>query len=389
MNVLILYAKSTFEVRNRKSALGAYIHCLANLLSNEHSIFVNGIHISEIKQESPALSSGKKGSGFSSYIPAFVKNIRRDNILFAGHHKLADELSASSARFDIIIEFYSYGSAVGTTLKKKWHIPLISVIDAPVIDEFEHFHGKKYVNRTKIIRNENATINLSDAVIAYSNPMKDYVLSRCSRPVAVYVHQNIDFSRFETCTTNKPVSPVNICFIGSFLKWHKVDFLLDGFEEVCKKTKAELRLYLVGEGMEYENVKKYAAGLPCASRIIFTGYKDGVTLQELKCNMHIGIMPGSNWYGIPNKLFEYLAADMLVLAPATPSIYDVFANHGVELFKTGDAADFENKLEHMVLEYETLYEKNKPRVREFIGKYTSEHTKTLYLDLIKKATNTK
>jgi glycosyltransferase involved in cell wall biosynthesis len=74
-----------------------------------------------------------------------------------------------------------------------------------------------------------------------------------------------------------------------------------------------------------------------ASDIFIPGFMDGEELLNFKQKINIGVMPGSNWYGAPNKIFEYGAAKMAVVAPDTPTISELFQNsEDLLLFKHDD-----------------------------------------------------
>ena len=54
------------------------------------------------------------------------------------------------------------------------------------------------------------------------------------------------------------------------------------------------------------------------------GFVSEEELQEYKRMFTIAIMPGSNWYGSPLKLFEYAFAQIPFIAPSTPTVRSIF-----------------------------------------------------------------
>jgi glycosyltransferase involved in cell wall biosynthesis len=214
----------------------------------------------------------------------------------------------------------------GINSLKKNNKPLVIVYDAPVLEEYEFFHGKKYFFKNKILKRQAQTLKHASHVITYSKAVKKYLENLLGHPIKSSTHQNVDFTRFEFVEGKQlDGSPINIGFVGSFLKWHKVDLLINTYNKL-RKDGISAKLYLIGNGMEYAAIKEQVGMSKYSCDIQMTGFLDGKELYEYKKQMHIGIMPGSNWYGAPNKIFEYGAANMAVVAPATPTIRDLFTD---------------------------------------------------------------
>jgi len=153
--------------------------------------------------------------------------------------------------------------------------------------------------------------------------VKKYVWEKIGMHTTIQLHQNIDFTRFDFIHEKRLEQTINIGFIGSFLKWHRVDLLLKTFSRL-KDEHYNIKLYLLGMGEEYASIKEKWSASKYKEDIFLPGFVDGEELLKLKKRIHVGVMPGSNWYGAPNKIFEYGAAHMAVIAPNTPTINDLF-----------------------------------------------------------------
>lgn len=322
--ILIIYAKSTDEIFNRQSALGSYIHCLATiLLKNGYEVSINGEAFNKELQLNKSSSSQKTSSSFvKGLIPGFIKEGLKDYRLLKRLKVLTDNLEGKAAP-DLILEFYTYGSEVGFQLSKKFKKPLFLIYDNPVLEEHLFFHGDQLLFRKLIEEREKRSILQAKGIVAYSRAVNQYLDEKYNKKLPVHIHQNVDYTRFDFIEKKKDDGTVNIGFIGSFLKWHRVDLLISAFTRLRKAGK-DCRLYLIGAGMEYGNVKKLVDANQFAADIILPGFSDGEALLRFKECLDIGVMPGSNWYGAPNKIFEYGAAKMAVVAPDTPTIKDLF-----------------------------------------------------------------
>ncbi|MBL7897069.1 MAG: glycosyltransferase, partial [Crocinitomicaceae bacterium] len=242
-------------------------------------------------------------------------------------------------------------------------------------------HKSLFENKCRKL--EKKTFEHATNIVVYSQPMIDYCVKNiCSDTTKYKIHQNIDFSRFQFFEGEKDYSNgINICFVGSFLKWHRVDLLLQAYKKILAEfPDKKLHLYLIGDGMEKERMESLAKQLDLTN-YTFTGYKDGQELIELQMKMHIGVMPGSNWYGAPNKLFEYGAMKMAVIAPDTPTINYNFSENQILLFKIEDISGIQVLLQQLI-ENEKLLLTCSELNFEFITKHYSANKTYRFYKLI-------
>lgn len=379
--ILIIYAKGSSELLNRQSALGSYILCLGKLLNETgHDIYINGESLSQLGSKPVSnLNVPVSANKFSKFIPGSVKNIFRDKKIFAKHKSIFKDLK-NSGPYTLILEFYTYGSNLGTLAGRAFNCPLITIFDSPVLEEYVFFNGAKLFNRRKIESEQNATLKNSNLIVVYSNAVKDYVEQRTNIIGKTRIHQNVDFTRFDFIEPRKIESEINIGFIGSFLKWHRVDLLLNIFEKL-KNDGLNVKLWLVGSGMHWPVIAEKVSNSPYKDSIHLTGFCDGAKLLEIKKHLHIGVMPGSNWYGAPNKIFEYGAAGLAVMAPSTPTIKDLFTNE-IRLFDWDNETSAYEELKYICLNPHiiTLLQTS---LQQFIQKkYSAKNTLNFYNGLI-------
>jgi glycosyltransferase involved in cell wall biosynthesis len=330
--IIIIYAKGTEEIFNRQSALGSYIHCLSTILvKNGYKVSVNDLSFNiDLKQQNVFSVNSPSSSFLKKLIPDFLKEVLKQIKLFQRLDNLYTNIDKKeSSKLDYIIEFYTYGSDLGYKLSKKYKKPLLLIYDNPVKEEYQFFHGKQLFFRNRVKEREKNSILQARKIVVYSNAVKEYLNSKYAKKLPVFIHQNVDYTRFDFINNKTNDSIVNIGFIGSFLKWHRVDLLIKAFVRLRSEGK-KCRLYLIGNGMEFNSIQQMVYKSGFRSDISLPGFADGELLLEYKQKMDIGVMPGSNWYGAPNKIFEYGAAKIAVVAPDTLTIKDLFKN-GEEL----------------------------------------------------------
>ena len=106
--------------------------------------------------------------------------------------------------------------------------------------------------------------------------------------------------------------------------------------------------------------------------------------MNYKKQIDIGVMPSSNWYGAPNKIFEYGAAKIAVVAPSTPTIVDLFENNkDLILFENESFDSLYNSLLKLVENQELLNTLAENLQNKIKSKYSKENTFNFYDNLIK------
>ncbi len=383
--ILLIYTKNTGATVNRKAALDSYIYCLAGLLKEygNHRVHLNGIPYEDIIETDANTASGNTSSLKKLMPPAF-KRFLKDIVLFVTIKKIIKKLDAA-VTYDVIIEFYSYASNVGYKISKKMNVPLFIVYDAPVIDEYQLFNGTLPFFKKRINSREKQTLLAASGTVVYSNAVKDYLEKKIEKPLHTTIHQNIDFSRFEFIEGKTFSGVIKLGFIGSFLKWHRVDLLLEAFTKLMKEG-CDLQLYLLGMGEEFDWIKKKVEQNPYKSKIIMPGFVDGEELLNLKKQIHIGVMPGSNWYGAPNKIFEYGASQMAVVAPHTPTIADLFKDKKeLLLFEESSINGLYDHLKELVKNVELTRSLADNLQQKIKTNYSKSNTFDFYNHLIKEA----
>ena len=314
--------------------------------------------------------------------PSFIKSILKDILLFNSQKKIERKLLKLKS-IDIVLEFYSYGSLVGYNIARTRNIPLILIYDAPILDEYLFFNNSKPFFYKIIQKREKQTLLGTTSIVVYSNPVKNYIHKITGKTLNIGVHQNVDFSRFEFINERIYGDKINIGFLGSFLKWHRVDLLVDAFIKL-KKNGKNVSLFLLGDGEEFSNIKFKINNSEFRNDIILPGFVDNEVLFDFKKRIDIGVMPSSNWYGAPNKIFEYGAAKIAVVAPSTPTIVDLFENYkDLLLFENESFDSLYNALLKLVEDKELLKSLAENLHGKIKKKYSKENTFNFYDNLLK------
>lgn len=358
--VLILIAIPDFDFKNPNSAVLGYLKEVkeAFIKNGDEADFGYFENVSVAKENSPIIVY----SGLKGLIKRMVKQWKwlyqslAMKIYFSKQKSLLKQL-LEGKKYDEIVEFHTVGSIVGVELKRKWGANLSVIFDSPVAEQFLEMYGTRTIFWRKIKASERTTMQNADVVLAYSSACADYLIHKYRIPVPIAILPCVIHK--EEIIERAPSAIFSIGFIGSFLSWHKLELLVRVFAEFIKEY-PDSKLYLVGYGVEWKKIKNLVDDLDLIDHVDLPGFVSEEELQEYKRMFTIGIMPGSNWYGSPLKLFEYAFAQIPFIAPSTPTVRSIFEKDVDCLF-----IDEQNEASSLMQKITFAY--NNPQVMDQLG----------------------
>jgi glycosyltransferase involved in cell wall biosynthesis len=125
-------------------------------------------------------------------------------------------------------------------------------------------------------------------------------------------------------------------FVGGLTHWHNFDFLLDLIKNL-RETYSDVVLLIVGDGPLRKKIESGSVERGLESAIKITGTLPHLEVRKYLELVDVAVIPHSNEYRSPIKLFEYMGASKPVVAPATQPIQTVI-REGVDglTFRPGD-----------------------------------------------------
>ena len=126
-----------------------------------------------------------------------------------------------------------------------------------------------------------------------------------------------------------PSEPPTILYQGAVNIGRGIDQIIDAMEFL-----PEMRFVVAGDGDEYEKMRAYAASKPWGERIEFLGRLTPEELHRLTPTATIGACLLDNmglnyYYSLPNRIGDFVAAGVPLLATDFPEIRRVIASYGV------------------------------------------------------------
>ena len=372
--ILILVGIPNFNYANEQSAVLSFLNTLKKAFELEgHSVeFAENPKENPTPNLNPTTESQNKAKGF-------VKKVLKkwtwlyQTLAYRGYFKQQNQLFTklvNGKKFDHIVEFHTVGSTIGKNLAEKWGASFAVVFDSPVDEQFVEMYKTKTAYWARIVNSEKETLQAANKIMAYSLACQAYIQKKYNLKADISI---LPCVIHKPSTINKANDTVfSILFIGSFLVWHKVELLVEVFVEF-QKTYPASKLQLIGFGEEWENVKNKVAELGAEKSVEMPGFVSEDELLQYKQNCTIGIMPGSNWYGSPLKLFEYAQSKIPFIAPTTKTVSAIFKNETHCLF-----IDPESEKKSLLIMLTFLYEN--PLKRREMASRAHEYVKNNYED---------
>jgi len=250
---------------------------------------------------------------------------------------------------DFVYERYSHFHVSTSVIAEQFGIPYIVEINCPV-EERKWSGPAHFSSIASAIQKRVAT--RADAIVTVSMGMKNYLIERGIPSERIYVLPNgadcqlfdpqaIDGEEVRNKYNLKGKTVVG--FVASMEDYHGVGLLAQAAKQLTESAD-NIHFLLVGPSTQLEFLKKEDL-VECFT---LTGGVPYERIPEYISSMDICVVPASNWYFSPIKVFEYGAMGKPVIAPRVGPIQEVI-EHGTNgiLTKPGDAKDLAEKIQQL------------------------------------------
>lgn len=195
---------------------------------------------------------------------------------------------------------------------KELHIPSIVKIDDAV---YAKALGLKSIQRKIEKRYNSKTLQRASKVLVSNeytkNLVKDYYNVKLEN--LSIVPNGVDLKRFVI----KPKTKKQIIFSGVMYHHRGLDVLIDASSKIVHKH-PDVKIILLGNGPELENLKKMVKNMKLESNIEFHGWINHDDIPAILLESSIGIGPLRSTEvtknALPIKVLEYLAASLPIIA---------------------------------------------------------------------------
>jgi glycosyltransferase involved in cell wall biosynthesis len=167
-------------------------------------------------------------------------------------------------------------------------------------------------------------------------------------------------------------------FVGTFGPWHGVLALAEAIK--LMPSDARVRFLLVGSGSLKSEVERILREANAEQRVMMTGAVAHERVSGLldACDIlaspHVPLEDGSEFFGSPTKLFEYMAMGKAIVASRLGQIGDVLKNEETALLvEPGDARQLSEAILRLVNSSELRQRLGAAARREAIARHTWTH----------------
>lgn len=266
----------------------------------------------------------------SRILPQFGFELLEIFYNFSAIKKLERKVKTNEYRF--IYERQAFFLFAGAHIARKYSLPYIV--------EVNEVAGEQRVRRqvfTAIAKKiEKKVFNQADAIIVVSEHLKKKIEELGVDGGKIHIVENgVDEGMFDIAIDESQIrekhkankNTVVIGFVGWFVAWHKLDKLIDAIAQL--DAEQSVQLWLVGDGDLKQSLTDRALERGISQNLIFTGAIPYKEIPKYLKAMDVCVIPDSNKYRSPIKMFEYMAMAKTVVAPAYEPITKVI-NDGVD-----------------------------------------------------------
>ncbi len=187
---------------------------------------------------------------------------------------------------------------------------------------------------------ERLAVRLADDVLVANQAQLDVVRARTRGSRFTFVPNVPDDHLFgataprpERAETGEPVLIVT----STIARRYGIHVLVEALPHILARR--PVRALVLGVGPDLPALRELAASLQVESAVEFTGWVSPELVPDYLGRATVGIVPSASSYldqVTPNKLFEFVALDLPVVASDTPGARAHFGDDAIQFFRTGD-----------------------------------------------------
>ena len=305
--------------------------------------------------ESSPLIQGDDASGGSpgwvgrvkALLPRQVYELAELAYSVAAYRRLAGKIKQE--RPDGIYERYNLYLLAGVWAKKRFRLPFILEVNAPMAIERRQYGGLSWprlADWAELYVWKNA-----DVILPVTQVLADYMVRKGIDPSRIQVIPNaINEDHYKNLPSLEQAKEkmglggrLVIGFTGFVREWDRLDRIMVWVAQQAGRY--NVHLLVIGDGPARAEIEACATKLGVADRLSFTGAVPREQVPGLSMAFDIALQTALVPYASPLCLFEYLALGKAIVAPDQPNHHEILTN-GVDalLYDPDDSAGIEKAL---------------------------------------------
>jgi glycosyltransferase involved in cell wall biosynthesis len=323
-------------------------------------------------------------------IPRFIWVSIKDFLLMQFDKKAGKKLEATVLKHkpNIIYERSEYLQDSGVKPAKIHGVKYFVEVNAPFVQEMKSLEGWSFWLWLGH-RKERNKYSAADKIFVNSTALKDFLIKRYNvnsdkilvSPNRINKEEFIEGSKMQPTVIpqfNDESLPI-IGFVGSILPHHYVDVLVDAFS-IINKNNIKANLLIVGGGSLVDILQLKVNNLGISNCVFLSGKVPHKNVPALINMMDICVMPGSDWYGSPIKIFEYGILGKAVIAPNNGPVKDVMVHRNDGLLLERDPIQIADALTELIENKELRLKLGENFRNKIIAEYTWDKAAEMILN---------
>ncbi|MEO8120946.1 MAG: glycosyltransferase family 4 protein [Rhodoferax sp.] len=308
-----------------------------------------------VKECSPSVDGHNPSGGsdgwvgrLKAYLPRLIYELAELAYSLIAYRRLVH--SIHEFRPDGIYERYNLYLLAGVWAKKRFGLPLILEVNAPMTIERRQYGGLSLQGLADWV--ELYVWKNADVILPVTQVLADYMVSKGVDSIRIRVIPNAinekHYSALPSCSDAKATlgltGRVVVGFTGFVREWDRLDRIVKWI--ALRAADQNVHLLVIGDGPARIEVEQCAANLGVSHRITFTGVVNREQVPALSMAFDIALQTALVPYASPLCLFEYLALSKPIIAPDQPNHHEILT-HGVDalLYDPQDPAGIEKALD--------------------------------------------
>ena len=289
----------------------------------------------EIEESAPSISEDDHSGGSGGWVgklkaclPGSIYELAEVVYSFVAYRRLAEKISRF--RPHGIYERYNLFLLAGIWAKKKYGIPLILEVNAPMALERRQYGGLSWPRLADWA--ERYVWKNADVVLPVTQVLADYIIAQGVSPDRVVVIPNgINEDHYRNLPTTEEAKlrlglagKLVIGFTGFVREWDRLDRIVRWIASQPHEVGAHL--LVIGDGPARAEIEACAACLGVSDRLSFTGVVKREEVPAIAMAFDIALQTALVPYASPLCLFEYLALAKAIVAPDQPNHHEILTD---------------------------------------------------------------
>lgn len=282
-----------------------------------------------VGQSTGASQSSPGWVGFlKRHLPRFAYELAELAYSLIAYRRLAGKIE--SFRPDAIYERYNLYLLAGIWAKRKYGIPLILEVNAPMAVERQEYGGLSLPRLASWL--EHYVWRRADFVLPVTEVLAKHIAAQGVAPNRIVVIPNgINFDQYRDLPSPAEAKAryglqdrLVVGFTGFVREWDRLDRIVRWIAQSCPTH--HTHLLIIGDGPARTEIEACAAALGISDRVTFTGAVKREEVPRISMAFDIALQTALVPYASPLCLFEYLALGKAIVAPDQPNHHEILVN---------------------------------------------------------------